>query len=300
MAVSQRTAVPLSAVFFLRCEECATLSKEVHNMRCKIMFTVLTVAMFCVAGGAFGQTWNIQIVDDAGNTGYSSRVGATSDGTPYILYQNNSGYITLAWWVSTGGGSGGWDRTILSDYDLSHYVPALEVDANDDIHVAYSVTIGSLIKYGVFDHSSKTWSLSPEQVSDSHGNVSLALRDSLGTIIPVVAFSMASSPYRVMVAIRDPDSELWYEQTVYDDYQTSRPSIAVDSNGKLHLSFYEMVGDNLMYATNASGTWVSEYVDIAGDVGMYSAIVIDAGDVPYIVYYDNTNDDLKYAKLDNS
>jgi hypothetical protein len=89
------------------------------------------------------------------------------------------------------------------------------------------------------------------------------------------------------------------EETVWDDYETDRPSIAVDSNGTAHVSFYDVTGSNLMYSTNAGGIWVTEYVDIVGTVGYYNAIVIDAGNTPYIVYYASGNDDLKYAKLLN-
>ena len=250
---------------------------------------------------ASAQSWNIQIVDDAGDTGYRSRVVATSDGTPYIFYHGNGNNLTLAWWVSGGAETGGWDRDILSYSDAYRNAIDMEVDPSDQIHVAFTKYAGGYaILYGIFDHASKSWSLAPEVLTSEYGNVSLALRDSSGTIIPSLAFSAGATPYELFVATRDPGSGTWYMQVVYDDYSTRSPSIAVDSAGKLHISFYEYTGRNLMYATNASGVWVSEYVDVTGYVGTYSAIVVDAGDIPYIVYYDETNTNLKYAKLSGS
>jgi len=269
----------------------------------KRLWVFLAAAVLCAGVWSPGaaQSWNIQIVDDAGNTGHRSRVVATSDGTPYIFYQGNGSYMTLAWWVSTGPETGGWDRDILSYADIYHYVIDMEVDPSDNIHVAFTKTsAGNAILYGVFDHATKSWSLAPEILTSDVGNLSLALRDSSGTIIPSLAYASSASPFELYVATRDPDLGAWNIQVVYDDYHTATPSIAVDSAGKLHVSFYEYTGRNLMYATNASGVWVSEYVDVAGYVGQYSAVVIDAGDIPYIVYYDETNTDLKYAKLDNS
>jgi hypothetical protein len=279
----------------------AAITKEAQQMKQLVVFVIAALVCACAWQPASAQSWNIQIVDDGGDTGYGSRVGAASDGTPYILYHGYSGWIKLAWWISTGVETGGWDRITLSQRDIYHNTMDLEVDGADGIHVVMTNSAGgNKMYYGVFDHATKTWSLPLEQVGTDYGNLSLALRDSLGTIIPSIAYAKPGTPYSLYVTTRDPGSGIWYPQMVYDDYSTGRPSIAVDSAGKLHVSYQERAGYNLMYATNSSGIWVSEYVDIAGIVGTYSAIVIDSGDVPYIVYYDDTNRDLKYAKLDNS
>jgi hypothetical protein len=265
-------------------------------MKCLLAFVL---ALGVLAGPASAQDWNIQVVDDGGTTGWSSRVVATSDGIPYILYQDGSNNVTLAWYV-TGGGPGGWDRLTLSDRDGYHQIMGMEVDGYDKIHIAYSnMIIPYGIKYGVYDHASKAWELSPEVASTSYGDLSLALWDSSGTTIPFIAVSLRADPEDVRVMKRDPGSGSWLEEIVWDDYATDRPSIAIGAAGTAHVSFYDVTGSNLMYSTNAGGLWVTEYVDIVGAVGYYNAIVIDAGNTPYIVYYDSSSDDLKYAKLLN-
>jgi hypothetical protein len=82
---------------------------------------LLAAAVMCAGASspAGAQSWNIQIVDDAGTTGYHSRVVATSDGTPYIFYLGNNSYLTMAWWVSGGAETGGWDRDVLSYQDMA-------------------------------------------------------------------------------------------------------------------------------------------------------------------------------------
>ena len=85
-------------------------------------------------------------------------------------------------------------------------------------------------------------------------------------------------------------------------------SIALDESGKAHISYYYYDSTNgyLKYATNASGSWVTETLDSGrygdGDVDSYifvedysSSIVLDSSGKAHIGYYDIINKDLKYA-----
>ena len=46
--------------------------------------------------------------------------------------------------------------------------------------------------------------------------------------------------------------------------------------------------------------WQIETVDSAGEMGMYTSLALDASGYPHISYYDDTNDDLKYAHWDGT
>ncbi|WKZ19083.1 MAG: hypothetical protein QY310_00655 [Candidatus Jettenia sp. CY-1] len=73
-------------------------------------------------------------------------------------------------------------------------------------------------------------------------------------------------------------------------------SIAIDTWGKVHISYFDYSNENLKYATNASGSWVTKTVDSGGWVGWYTSLALDSSDKVHISYYDDTNRDLKYAR----
>ena len=73
-------------------------------------------------------------------------------------------------------------------------------------------------------------------------------------------------------------------------------SIALDSQGFPHISYYDWTNGDLKYAYKDASGWHIETVDSAGDVGKYtSSIALDSQGFPHISYYDNSNDNLKYA-----
>ena len=76
-------------------------------------------------------------------------------------------------------------------------------------------------------------------------------------------------------------------------------SIAFDSNGKVHISYYDTLNSNLKYATNISGTWQVATVDASGAVGLYTSLALDANDKVHISYLEDTSVigyyNLKYA-----
>lgn len=72
------------------------------------------------------------------------------------------------------------------------------------------------------------------------------------------------------------------------------PSIAIDSNGFAHFSYFASEPWRLYYATNQSGIWrfeILEYAQVS-----YTSIALDSSDNPHISYRADDSGDLKYAK----
>jgi len=249
--------------------------------------------LFSLPAGA--QTWNIQPVDDTADF-YLPRIAVLSDGTPYIVYSDGSQNVYVSWWVPSGD-TGGWERVKLTGAQ-SHwtYSKGCAVDANDDIHLALPHSSAG-IYYGVFDPDTQDWSLGPENFTTEEGNSDLVLLDDGMMVTPAICYLQSDG---VMLATRD-ELGSWSLVTAYDEPAVTGASVsmAADSNGYLHICFHEvgLTNGNLRYLTNApGGTWTSSYVTLGG-VGAYSDIVVDADDLPYIVYYQYSTKDLKYAKL---
>lgn len=72
-------------------------------------------------------------------------------------------------------------------------------------------------------------------------------------------------------------------------------AIAIDASGRAHVAYYDFSIHGLNYATNASGSWVTQTVDVQADVGLHTAIAVDAAGNVHLSYYDASNGDLKYA-----
>jgi hypothetical protein len=94
----------------------------------------------------------------------------------------------------------------------------------------------------------------------------------------------------------------WYIQTVDGSAEQvgSFCSLALDSNGNAHISYYDLTNSDLKYAKWIGSIWSISTVDETGDVGPYSSLALNENGVPSISYYDASNGDLKYAKWTGS
>jgi hypothetical protein len=85
-------------------------------------------------------------------------------------------------------------------------------------------------------------------------------------------------------------------------------SLALDSAGHPHISYYDASNGDLKYAhyvgsggdCGPSNSWHCETLDSAGDVGQYTSLSLDSNGRPCISYYDATDGDLRYAHFDGS
>lgn len=94
-------------------------------------------------------------------------------------------------------------------------------------------------------------------------------------------------------------NDLWYASNASGAWETERvdqqsgtstntiyhTAIATDSAGFAHIAYaHDFAENDMEYATNASGSWLSEKVDDAGTVAYASDIVIDSTDTVYVLY----------------
>ncbi len=88
----------------------------------------------------------------------------------------------------------------------------------------------------------------------------------------------------------------WSSQLVdTKDDVGSFTSLAVDSDGDPHISYFNATATNLVYSYLDGGKWVKIIADSQLGVGEWTSLDLDSSDRPHISYYDKPNGDLKYT-----
>lgn len=238
-----------------------------------------------------GATWNIETVDSGGVGKYSS-LALDSKDNPHISYFDYT-HTTLKYAADNGTA---WNvRTV--DSDAGQYT-SLALDSDAHPHIGYQEMGGDRygrLKYAMYNGTA--WNT--EFVDSTYGTgsyVSLAL-DSSG--VPHISYS---DDWKYNLNYASFNGSGW-------DIEVSAPgegrgfnSLALDKNDHPHIGYYtgmSTASTYLKYASNEGTGWVSEIVDMAGDVGIYASLALDSDDNPRIAYGDAGLGNIKYASYDS-
>jgi hypothetical protein len=191
-----------------------------------------------------GGSWTTSIIVNGGAAGalpgYSSSIGLDSSNKVHISYYDDSSpdsinYVTNA--------SGSWQVTSIDTIGFAAgWETSLVVDSSDKVHISYYDWTDDALKYAtnlsgawqtytVDSTSGNVWDASITVDSNNHACLSYSSSDGL------------------MYATNSSGS--WVVSNVDGPSTGSSSSIAVDSSGGVHISYYDGYNLDLKYATKS-------------------------------------------------
>jgi hypothetical protein len=247
---------------------------------------VFIISIFCFSIITLGQTWQFFVVDE----GVKPALALDSQDNPNISYmlETHTGYVRHAVFNSTS-----------SMFDISEPVTGyfygpldLAIDQNELPHINYHdhffadqvhlyLTPGGWINERINDPGHDGWDNSI--TIDENNNPRTSTIDPSGVGVEYAFFN--GSIWQVEAI---GSAQIMYANTT---------SLALDNNGNPHITYYNDITEDLMYAVKEAGNWTISVVDSADDVGRFSSLVLDPLDIPHISYYQHLTDSSGIVKI---
>lgn len=188
------------------------------------------------------------------------------------------------------------------------YYTSLAIDTSDKVHISFtwascypdhlSTTCSCGYELGYTTNTSGSWQLSSNfdnPLNLSWPSIAIDANDKIHISYGELVYE-GNNIWAYNLKYASNSSGVWQYTRVDTTGSVGKySSIAIDSNDKVHISYYDATNENLKYATNLSGSWKLKTLDINGSVGKYNSIDLDSSNNIHICYYDETNGNLKYT-----
>lgn len=274
------------------------------------LLTASLLSVFVFSGTARASGWTIEFVDDAGpggSTGFAiyNSLDFDADDVPHISYYDHTSKDLK---YATRGQDGNW---VVEFVDTVGKVGKdTSVDASGIVSISYYDETSGDLKFArraggvwttvVVDNgggSSSKWNDAGEYTSlevDAAGNAHISYYDD----------SNGDLEYAVQVGSGgNCGGGAWQCTTIDDAGDVGQyTSLALDHDGRVHISYYDFSNKDLKYAVYAGGggncgggAWNCQTVDSAGQVGKHTSIAIGSDNYPKIAYEFESGADLRFA-----
>jgi hypothetical protein len=237
------------------------------------------------------RSWKAEIIDRSSDVGPFSSLAFDNAGQPHISYYDDV-HDNLKYAHLTGGS---WAISTVDNTGSVGLYTSLKLDGAGNPHISYFDSKEDDIKYARWTGSGWHIQIVDNAVNSSGEvgmNTSLVLNSQ---DMPRVAYFDGKND-DLKVALWTGSS--WLKRVVDDTDNKGRyPSMAIDNQDNLHLSYYNATGGSLRYAkgTADGSSWDRMNVD-AGGTGLYTSITLDNANFPHISYFEDTGDNLRYAR----
>ncbi|MCE5260957.1 MAG: fibronectin type III domain-containing protein [Euryarchaeota archaeon] len=243
---------------------------------------------FAVRDGA--NDWRTEVVDNTTHTVSWVSMDVDSYDRVHITYYANSN-------LNYALNDGGWHLSILdTNCGICNSIIS---DLNDKQHVIYlkPIDVSNALSYmtnaearwvsEVVDEGGEFDKVSSIAV-DSEGNVHIAFFDD---------YEVNNVTYGQLCYANNVNG--WTVVTADNSSPKvgMNPSLALDSKGWVHISYYDATGRRILkYINNVGGNWsIPVLLDQSENSGMYSSLAIDANDSVHVAYLKQGAKDLMYT-----
>ena len=251
-----------------------------------------------------GSTWSApEMVDSSVTQGYLD-IAIDPSNNPRISYYDSATGHTHVLKYAYKDGTGWHTQDLTSTADSGQY-NSIAFDSSGNAHISYREMSTGPNDWNLMyiKQSGGSWNL-PEVVhSEGPGGGSVGIDTS-------IALDSSGNPrisyyanFIGLTAYAYKDGTGWHHEYAHqqsDGYSNGDTSLALDSFGYPHISYNEWIDsshDRLAYVfKDGSGWQTRQIVDSSSNqVGKFTSLALDTENNPHISYYDQTNEDLKYA-----
>lgn len=253
--------------------------------------------------GGFTQS----IVNPAAN-GWNGLPRLALGGVQHYVARNFLGgvYGTIYWGQTfSGPGSGGNFIDTGNNDDIPSL--GLAMDGTGSLHVAYSRSILFSSTYeliwGYKSSGGVNWALTGLTTTGTPGDVSIAVEQLVGgptpgTWVPHLIYHDKTNGQLVHTWKPSNGVGAGFQTEIIDTVTSADVgafnSVAMGPGNRLHVAYYDAVGQNLRYARkDPGGVWELRLLDAIGNVGTHTSIAVDTSSGIHVAYRDESNGDLK-------
>ena len=237
------------------------------------------------------QDWQFSTVA----TGAKPSLDGDSQGHPHVayVYEAMSGWIRYAVWNSS---TSSFDTSTVN---LGSFEgpPSIGVDANDIPNLNYhrhTPPPEQLFAYP----SGSSW-VNQEITDPNHDGWDNCIAFDSNNLPRTSSIDPSNYAGSTGVEYAYYDGVSWHVEQIGSTLINFHggTSLAIDGSDDPHITYYDDITDDLMYAVKQGATWSISAIEAAGDAGRFSSLELNAQDQPRVSYYKHLSGDMGVVRF---